>query len=85
MQTLLIRGLLSPSGHAAWTGNFCAAWWREREIHGHAVFNASIFGFFVFAVFLHAMWDIMGSISTDILAVNIVDYIGLAAKAKHLN
>jgi protease PrsW len=77
MQTLLVRGLLSPSGHAAWTGIFCAALWREREIHGHAVLNATVIGFFILAVFLHAMWDILGSISTTILVLNVFDYIGL--------
>jgi len=30
-QVLLIRGLLSPAGHAAWTGFVCAVLWRERE------------------------------------------------------
>ena len=30
-QVLLIRGLLSPAGHAAWTGFVCAMMWRERE------------------------------------------------------
>ncbi len=34
-QTLLIRGLLSPAGHAAWTGIVCAVLWRERERAGY--------------------------------------------------
>ena len=29
-QTLLLRGLLSPAGHVAWTGLVCAVLWRER-------------------------------------------------------
>ncbi len=36
-QVLLIRGLLSPSGHAAWTGFVCAVLWRQRQKTGRVV------------------------------------------------
>jgi len=29
-EVLLLRGLTSPAGHAAWTGIVCAVLWRER-------------------------------------------------------
>jgi RsiW-degrading membrane proteinase PrsW (M82 family) len=29
-EVLLARGLMSPAGHAAWTGLVCAVLWRER-------------------------------------------------------
>jgi RsiW-degrading membrane proteinase PrsW (M82 family) len=32
---LLVRGLTSPVGHAAWTGLVCAVLWRERLKAGH--------------------------------------------------
>jgi PrsW family intramembrane metalloprotease len=54
---LLVRGLASPVGHAAWTGLVCAVLWRERLKAGHMVFNWRIGGAFLTAVTLHALWD----------------------------
>jgi RsiW-degrading membrane proteinase PrsW (M82 family) len=48
---LLIRGLLSPVGHAAWTGLVCAALWR-RPLSWPTVAAA-----FATAVALHTLWD----------------------------
>ena len=59
-EVLLIRGLLSPVGHAAWTGLVCATLWHERERTGR-LFNPRVIGIFVLAVVLHALWDIAGS------------------------
>ena len=61
---LLIRGLLSPAGHAAWTGLVCAVLWRERLKAGHAVFNWRVGGAFATAVVLHALWDTFASMSS---------------------
>ena len=58
---LLIRGLLSPAGHAAWTGFVCAVLWRQRERTGH-IFNLSVVSSFLLAVVLHALWDIVNSL-----------------------
>jgi RsiW-degrading membrane proteinase PrsW (M82 family) len=55
--TLLVRGLLSPAGHATWTGLICAVLWRERARAGHAVINRAVVGAFLAAVVLHALWD----------------------------
>lgn len=60
-QTLLIRGLLSPAGHAAWTGIICAILWRERAKAGKININGWVIGAFVLAVVLHALWDIVNS------------------------
>src|SRR3712207_425230 len=38
-EVLLVRGLMSPAGHAAWTGLVCAVLWRERLKAGHATFT----------------------------------------------
>ncbi|MEI2583985.1 PrsW family intramembrane metalloprotease [Scytonema sp. PRP1] len=59
---LLARGLLSPAGHAAWTGLICAVLWRERAKAGHTVFNWQVVKAFLTAVLLHALWDIFNSI-----------------------
>ncbi|MFC1894152.1 PrsW family intramembrane metalloprotease [Chloroflexota bacterium] len=61
-QVLLIRGLLSPAGHAAWTGFVCAIIWHEREKKGRGILSFATIGAFVLAVVLHALWDIINSI-----------------------
>jgi RsiW-degrading membrane proteinase PrsW (M82 family) len=64
---LLIRGLLSPAEHGAWTGLVCAVLFRERLRAGHAVLNWRIAGAFLTAVVLHALWDTFNSLSGPIL------------------
>ncbi|MGI9048023.1 MAG: PrsW family intramembrane metalloprotease [Rubrobacteraceae bacterium] len=59
---LVARGLLSPAGHAAWTGLVCAVLWQERLRAGHITFNRKIVGAFVTAVVLHALWDTFNSL-----------------------
>lgn len=54
---LLVRGLLSPAGHAAWTGLLTATLWRERQLHGHGGITRATLRTFVLVVFLHALWD----------------------------
>jgi protease PrsW len=61
-EVLLFRGLMSPAGHAAWTGLVCAVLWRERLKAGHATFNWRVGGAFATAVILHASWDTFASI-----------------------
>lgn len=60
---LVVRGLLSPAGHAAWTGLVCAVLWRERQKAGHFVLNPAVLGAFAAAVLLHALWDIFDSLA----------------------
>lgn len=66
-QTLLLRALLSPAGHVAWTGLTVAALWRipSATRRGRAVGRAV--AAFVAAVALHAAWD-----GLDSLVVHIV-------------
>lgn len=59
-QVLLIRGLLSPVGHAAWTGLICATLWRRRELSGK-LFHPAVIGAYAVAVILHTLWDVAGS------------------------
>jgi RsiW-degrading membrane proteinase PrsW (M82 family) len=61
--TLLVRGLMSPAGHGAWTGLVCAVLWREREKAGRNVLNASAIVAFAAAVLLHALWDTFASLT----------------------
>lgn len=69
---LFIRGLLSPAGHAAWTGLVCAVLFRERLRAGRAVLNRRIVGAFVTAVVLHALWDFSNSLG----GMAIIDLVG---------
>jgi RsiW-degrading membrane proteinase PrsW (M82 family) len=59
--TLVVRGLLSPAGHGAWTGLVCAVLWREREKLGRRVINLPVAAAFTAAVLFHAFWDIFNS------------------------
>jgi RsiW-degrading membrane proteinase PrsW (M82 family) len=55
-EVLRIRGLISPVGHAAWTGLVCAALWRSPR--SWTVVAAA----FTTAVALHALWDSTDSV-----------------------
>jgi RsiW-degrading membrane proteinase PrsW (M82 family) len=55
-QTLLLRGLLSPAAHIAWTGLACGALWRlaaRPDVRNIVRFAVT----FVLVVALHALWD----------------------------
>lgn len=65
---LLVRGLTSPAGHAAWTGLVCAVLWRERLKAGRAVLNGHVIGAFMVAVGLHTLWDVFASFRAATLA-----------------
>ncbi|WP_350279881.1 PrsW family intramembrane metalloprotease [Kribbella sp. HUAS MG21] len=58
-QTLFIRGLLSPAGHAAWTGLTCWGLWRF-VIEPTGKHFAGFLGMYVLAVGLHTAWDGIG-------------------------
>jgi RsiW-degrading membrane proteinase PrsW (M82 family) len=55
-QLLFARGMLSPAGHAAWTGLICATLWRAR-VYPSTITRAAVPAAFLTAVVLHALWD----------------------------
>jgi protease PrsW len=59
---LAVRGLLSPTGHAAWTGLVCAALWRTRARPRSRAYPW-IAATFIAAVALHTLWDATDSIA----------------------
>ena len=75
-EVLLIRGMLSPVGHAAWTGIVCAVLWGSREKTGKS-FSYNVALAFVLAIVLHALWDIAGTSSNT--AVTYVSYVIIGA------
>jgi protease PrsW len=75
-EVLLIRGMLSPIGHAAWTGIVCASLWGARQRKGKA-FNIEILPFFILAIVLHALWDI--SSTSNSTMINYSGYVIIGA------
>ncbi|GAB3218677.1 PrsW family intramembrane metalloprotease [Kineococcus gypseus] len=57
VQLLLLRGVLSPAAHAAWTGLATAALWSAARggWNGRGVLHLA--GTFVLVVVLHGLWD----------------------------
>jgi RsiW-degrading membrane proteinase PrsW (M82 family) len=70
---LLVRGFLSPAGHAAWTALVTATLWRERVHHGHAGLTRATLGAYLLAVALHTLWDTFQIKSS----VTRVDWLGI--------
>ena len=64
---LLLRGLLSPAAHMAWTGLTATALWyaADRGWKGPAVLR--FLGVFALAVALHATWDSVGTVPVYIV------------------
>jgi RsiW-degrading membrane proteinase PrsW (M82 family) len=54
---LAARGLVSPAGHAAWTGLVCGVLWRARASGPEAGSRWWIPAAFLTAVGLHSLWD----------------------------
>lgn len=67
-ETILVRGLLSPAGHAAWTGLITATLWRERERTGKA-FAPQVVGFFFLVAAIHSLWDFVSSAGSLVIIV----------------
>lgn len=69
-ELLLLRGLLSPAGHGAWTGLACAAIWRAAaRPSGPTVRGALVT--FVLVVVLHAAWDGFGTVPAYVVLATI--------------
>jgi protease PrsW len=64
---LLLRGVLSPAAHMAWTGLTAAALWAASE-RRWSLPGAALFGLtFVAAVALHSAWDLFATIPAYIV------------------
>jgi len=71
---LLVRGLLSPAGHAAWTGLVCAVIWRERK-RGRSILNRAVIGAFVLAVALHFLWDFFDILPSQAPTLSVISHL----------
>jgi RsiW-degrading membrane proteinase PrsW (M82 family) len=59
---LLLRGVLSPAGHAAWTGLASTALFRAWSSRGQGRTGAAFAGTLLLVVMLHGLWDGLGSL-----------------------
>jgi RsiW-degrading membrane proteinase PrsW (M82 family) len=80
-QVLFLRGLLSPVGHAAWTGLVCAVIWRERERKGRGLLSLAFVGTFILAIVLHALWNIVNSLGAPTVTAWVIVIAGNVAIA----
>lgn len=77
---LLIRGLLAPAGHAAWTGLVCSVIWLERA-RGRSILNSTVIGTFVLVVILHALWDFFDILPAQTLTLSVISTVANIAIA----
>jgi RsiW-degrading membrane proteinase PrsW (M82 family) len=82
-EVLLVRGLLSPIGHAAWTALVCGALWRTRVSSGRARAWLGVLAAFLAAVALHALWDSTDGIPARV-AIGLVSGMLLAAQIRQV-
>jgi RsiW-degrading membrane proteinase PrsW (M82 family) len=64
---LLLRGLLSPAAHMAWTGLTAAALWHAAARRWHVGAVLRFVAAFAIAVALHTTWDTIGTIPAYIV------------------
>jgi protease PrsW len=67
-QVIVARGILSPAGHAAWTGLICAQMWKERQVNNR-IFSIKVLGVYILAIVLHSLWDIISSLNISAILV----------------
>jgi RsiW-degrading membrane proteinase PrsW (M82 family) len=72
---LLLRGVMSPAAHMAWTGLTAAALWRAADAHWHKLAVLQLLVTFALAVGLHTAWDTVGTTT----GYAVIATIGLAA------
>jgi RsiW-degrading membrane proteinase PrsW (M82 family) len=78
---LLLRGLLSPAAHMAWTGLTATALWYAADRGWKTGAVLRFLAVFVVAVALHATWDSVGTI--PVYAVLSTISLGLLAWSAH--
>ena len=70
VDTLILRGFLSPAGHMSWTGITAAALYTAASADGGRHRALRFVATFVLAVALHALWDSQSSVvGTAVIAV----------------
>lgn len=65
--TLVLRGILVPAGHVAWTGAICAALWYLVETSHKVRGTLALVVAYVGAIVLHTAWDATASSAGHVL------------------
>jgi RsiW-degrading membrane proteinase PrsW (M82 family) len=66
-QELLLRAVLSPAGHVAWTGLTAAALWSVAASSNRGRALLRLVGVFALAVLLHAAWNGLNTLSAHVI------------------
>ncbi|MGY5765835.1 PrsW family intramembrane metalloprotease [Brachybacterium sp. DNPG3] len=74
--TLVLRAILVPAGHVAWTGAVCAALWHLVESSHKGRATLALVGAYVGAIVLHTAWDASTSGVLHVL-IGLVSVVGL--------
>lgn len=74
--TLLLRGILSPACHIAWTGATVAMLWRIRSARRRGIAVLLFLVTYLIAVGLHAAWDGSSALAVHI-AVAVIGFVAL--------
>jgi protease PrsW len=85
-QLLIMRGIVSPLGHAAWTGLVCGAIWHYQDQGRKLPLMAVVF--FLLAVALHFAWDMVAGLDSVYIvypAFIIIGGLGLFFIFRHLH
>lgn len=70
LDVLMLRGIMSPAGHMAWTGIAATALFAAAEAHWSGRSVLRFVGAFVLAVALHTAWDSLPSlVGTAVVAL----------------
>ena len=67
--TLLLRALLSPAGHVAWTGLTVAMLWRVPTAAHRGRALVKFVGAYLAAVVLHTVWDDSSALAVHVVVV----------------
>jgi RsiW-degrading membrane proteinase PrsW (M82 family) len=67
--TLLLRALLSPAGHVAWTGLTVAMLWRIPSARRKGRALLAFAGAYLLAVVLHTLWDASSNLVVHVVVV----------------
>lgn len=80
---LILRGILSPAAHMAWTGLTAAALWRAADQRWHLQALGRLLGIYLLAVALHTAWDTAVH-PVAYLVIALVSLVALAVTAHRL-
>lgn len=85
--TLILRAILVPAGHVAWTGAICAALWHVAESRHRILAWVQLVGTYLLAIVLHTVWDATSSLVLHVVIglVSVAALVFLIVWAHHVH